>query len=136
MGFTPEETAYLRSQHLGRIATTSPKGEPDVAPVTFSLADDGSISVSGFDNPRTIKWNNVVATGRAAFVVDDLASVNPWSPRGVKVKGAAEAVTTDDGRGVIVIHPETVWSWALNPDPGTHLGGRIGKRPFADYSSG
>ena len=136
MGYTSEEIAYLRSQHLGRIATSSSKGEPDVAPVTFALDDDGSIRISGFDNPRTIKWNNVVATGRAAFVVDDLASVNPWSPRGVKVKGAAEAVTTADGGSVIVIHPETVWSWSLNPDPGTHLGGRIGRRPFSDDMPG
>jgi pyridoxamine 5'-phosphate oxidase family protein len=132
MGFTSEEFAYLRSQHLGRIATTSAKGEPDVAPVTFDIADDGAISISGFDNPATIKWTNVLATGRAAFVVDDLASVNPWSPRGVKVKGAAEGVTTDDGRGIIVIRPETVWSWAINPEGGTHMGGRIGRRPFSE----
>lgn len=135
MGFTAEEFAYLRSQHLGRIATASLKGEPDVAPVAFAVDADGTIRISGFDNPSTIKWNNVVATGRAAFVVDDLASVSPWRPRGLKVKGSAEAITTDDGGSVIVIHPETVWSWALNPDPGTHLGGRIGRRPFADDSS-
>jgi len=132
VAFTPQEAAFLRSQHLGRIATASAKGEPDVAPVTFSVADDGSIRISGFDNPRTIKWNNVVASGRAAFVVDELASVNPWRPRGVKVRGAAEALTTDDGGSVIVIRPETVWSWAINPDAGTHLGGMIERRPFAD----
>ena len=132
MGFTRHEAEYLSAQHLGRIATASAKGEPDIAPVTFSLEADGSIRISGFDNPSTIKWNNVVATGRAAFVVDDLASVSPWSPRGVKVRGSAEAVTTDEGASIIVIHPETVWSWALNPDGGTHMGGRIGKRPFSE----
>ena len=132
MAFTTIEAEYLAAQPLGRIATTSAKGEPDIAPVTFSLGEDGSISVSGFDNPRTIKWNNVVATGRAAFVVDDLASVSPWRPRGVKVRGSAEAITTDDGQSIIVIHPETVWSWALNPEGGTHMGGRIGKRDFSD----
>ena len=132
MAFTTSEAEYLAAQPLGRIATRSAKGEPDIAPVTFSLSEDGSISVSGFDNPRTIKWNNVVATGRAAFVVDDLASVSPWRPRGVKVRGSAEAITTDDGQSIIVIHPETVWSWALNPEGGTHMGGRIGKRDFSD----
>jgi pyridoxamine 5'-phosphate oxidase family protein len=132
MGFTPEELSFLRSQHLGRIATTSAKGEPDVAPVTFAMADNGSIRISGFDNPRTIKWNNVVATGRAAFVVDELASVNPWRPRGVKVRGAAEAVTGEDGSSVIVIRPEIVWSWAINPDGGTHMGGMIERRPFSE----
>jgi pyridoxamine 5'-phosphate oxidase family protein len=136
MAFTSHEIDYLRSQHLGRIATTSAKGEPDIAPVTFTLADDGSITISGFDNPRTIKWNNVVACGRAAFVVDDLASTSPWRPRGVKVRGNAEAVTTDDGAHVIVIHPETVWSWALNPDSGTHLGGMIGRREFDEPPAG
>jgi pyridoxamine 5'-phosphate oxidase family protein len=132
MAFTEQEREYLAAQHLGRIATTSAAGEPDVAPVAFSVAQDGTISIGGLDNPATIKWRNVEATGRAAFVVDDLATVDPWRPRGLKVKGAAAAVVTDEGRKVIVITPETVWSWGLNPAAPKHFGGMIEKRPFAD----
>jgi pyridoxamine 5'-phosphate oxidase family protein len=132
MAFTAHEIAYLASQHLGRIATASPTGQPDVAPVGFRVAEDGDIVISGLDNPKTIKWRNVLANGRAAFVVDDLASVTPWRPRGLKVRGPAEAVSGTDGSHVIVIHPETVWSWGLNPDAEKHFAGVIEKRSFAD----
>src|SRR5579859_2544705 len=33
--FTPEEIAYLQSQHIGRLATISEAGELHVVPVTF-----------------------------------------------------------------------------------------------------
>jgi pyridoxamine 5'-phosphate oxidase family protein len=125
--FTPEELAYLTDQPLGRIATASTKGTPDVAPVGFEVTADGTIVVGGLDNPKTLKWRNVVATGTAAFVVDDLASRDPWRPRGVKVRGTAVA---DDsvGRGVIRITPEVIWSWALNPDADAHFAGMIERR--------
>lgn len=130
MAFTPHEIEYLASQRLGRIATASASGEPDVAPVGFSVSDDGSVTITGMDNPKTIKWRNIQANGRAAFVIDDLATVTPWRPRGLKVRGPAEAVSGADGSHVIVIHPETVWSWGLNPDAPTHFGGIIEKRTF------
>jgi len=128
MSFTEHEQAYLTGQHLGRVATTSTSGEPDVAPVTFTIAADGRIEIDGLDNPRTIKWRNVAATGRAAFVVDDLATVDPWKPRGVKFRGSASADTDADGRKVIRITPETVWSWGINPDAEKHFHGIIERR--------
>ncbi len=131
MAFTPAEVEYLATQRIGRIATTSASGEPDVAPVTYTVDADGAIRISGFDNPKTIKWRNVLATGRAAFVVDDLASVNPWSPRGLKVRGAAEGVSPDGSGHVIVIRPEVVWSWGLNLDAPKRFHS-IEKRAFAE----
>ena len=126
--FTAAELDYLRGQRLGRVATTSAAGEPDVAPVGFRVTVDGRIEIDGLDNPKTIKWRNVAATGRAAFVVDDLASVEPWAPRGLKVRGPASADTDPDGRRVIRITPETVWSWHLNADAPKHFAGRIERR--------
>ncbi len=38
MTFTDHERADLDSQHLGRIATASRSGEPDIAPVGFGVA--------------------------------------------------------------------------------------------------
>ena len=126
--FTDAERAYLAGQRLGRVATASSTGEPDVAPVTFRLTADGRIEIDGFDNPKTLKWRNALATGRAAFVVDDLATVDPWAPRGVKLRGAASADTDPDGRRVIRIRPETIWSWGINADAPKHFAGRIERR--------
>lgn len=127
MSLTEHEHAYLAEQRLARIATSSAAGEPDVAPVTFRIADDGRIEIDGLDNPRTIKWRNVTATGRAAIVIDDLASTDPWRPRGVKIRGAATA-DTDGSRHVIRVTPETIWSWGVNPDAPKHFGGVIERR--------
>jgi pyridoxamine 5'-phosphate oxidase family protein len=46
-------------------------------------------------------------------VIDDLASVDPWRPRGIKVRGSA-VVEDDNGRARIRIRPEVTWSWGLN----------------------
>lgn len=36
------------------------------------------------------KWRDLQANPRIALVVDDLQSVNPWTPRGIEVRGRAE----------------------------------------------
>lgn len=128
MSFTDAERTFLAGQRLGRVATTSAAGEPDVAPVTFRLTADGRVEIDGLDNPKTLKWRNVTATGRAAFVVDDLATVDPWTPRGVKLRGAATADTDPDGRRVIRITPETIWSWGINVGAPTHFAGMVERR--------
>lgn len=128
MSFTEAEHEYLAGQRLGRIATSSVAGEPDVAPVTFRLTAGGQIEIDGLDNPKTMKWRNVTATGRAAFVVDDLATIEPWKPRGVKLRGAARADTDPDGRKVIRITPESIWSWGINVDAPKHFAGMIERR--------
>lgn len=128
MPYTEHEARYLSTQRLGRVATASTAGEPDVAPVTFGVDAEGRILIHGLDNPRTLKWRNVLATGRAAFVVDDLATVDPWKPRAVKLRGAAEATQDDQGRHVIRITPEVVWSWGINPDAPKHFGGIVERR--------
>jgi pyridoxamine 5'-phosphate oxidase family protein len=125
--FTDAELDYLRGQALGRIATASPDGEPEVSPVGFS-ADAEGIVTGGLDITKTVRYRNILRTGRAAMVVDDLATVDPWAPRGVKVRGRAEILTDDEGRASIRIHPETVWSWGINEGAETHFAGRIEKR--------
>ena len=128
MSFTEAERAYLAGQRLGRVATVSASGEPDVAPVTFGLTTDGRVEIDGLDNPKTVKWRNVTTTGRAAFVADDLAAIDPWTPRGVKLRGSASADTDPDGRRVIRITPEIIWSWGINTDAPKHFGGIIERR--------
>jgi pyridoxamine 5'-phosphate oxidase family protein len=111
MEYTNAERDYLTSQRLARIATASATGVPDVAPVGFRF-DGEDFWVGGYDIIKTLKYKNVLATGRAALVVDDLESVNPWTPRGLKVRGPAEIVERDGGP-VIRLHPERKWSWGV-----------------------
>lgn len=126
--FTDAERSYLAAAHLGRIATTSAAHVPDVAPVTFRLTGD-EIHVTGMDLRKTRKYFNVRATSTASIVVDDLESVDPWRPRGVKVTGSARI--EGEGRDAsIVLVPEVVWSWGLNPGA-TTVFGPIEKRVVA-----
>ncbi|MQA83946.1 MAG: PPOX class F420-dependent oxidoreductase [Streptosporangiales bacterium] len=110
--FTGEELAYLRERRLGRIATVGGDGTPHVAPVGWSLdATESFIEVGGHDLPATKKFRDVTRVGRAAIVVDDLQSVDPWRPRGIEIRGHAEAV--GGPRAVIRIHPERIITWGL-----------------------
>lgn len=111
--FTDAELEYLRSQRLARVATATPSGNPEVSPVGFSADPDG-ITTSGFDITKTLRYRNILANGRIALVVDDLASVDPWKVRGVKVRGTAEVVTDGEGRASIRVTPEKVSSWGLD----------------------
>jgi pyridoxamine 5'-phosphate oxidase family protein len=110
--FTDEELQYLRSQRLARIATASAAGQPDVSPVGFGVDGDALVS-GGLDITKTIRYRNLQENPRATMVIDDLASVDPWTPRGVKVRGPASIESHEDGLR-IRIEPEVIWSWGIN----------------------
>lgn len=111
--FSEPELAYLLGERrLGRVATVGKDGTPHVVPVGWSYnADQDSIDVGGRELERTKKYRDVERSGRAAIVVDDLASTDPWRPRGVEVRGPAEAIGGD--RPLIRIHPERVVAWGV-----------------------
>jgi hypothetical protein len=49
----------------------------------------------GYLGERRPGWLGRIATvvrrnGRAAIVIDDLASLDPWQPRGIEIRGRAE----------------------------------------------
>jgi pyridoxamine 5'-phosphate oxidase family protein len=112
--FTAEELAYLSERRLGRIATVGKDGTPHVTPVGWRLtADATAIDIGGMAVAKTKKYRDVVRTGRAAIVIDDLASVNPWHVRGVEIRGRAEGLSEDGG--LIRIHADRVISWGLTP---------------------
>lgn len=112
--FTDAERTYLGERRLARIATVGPDGAPHICPVgVYSLdASAEVIDVSGYDFAKTKKFRDVARTGRAAFVVDDLASTDPWRPRGIEVRGRAEAV--DGPEPYIRLHPERIIGWGLD----------------------
>lgn len=91
MEFTQVELDYIRSQRLARIGTASPKGKPDVAAVSFDF-DGTYFYVSGIRNEITRKYHNTKRNPQASFVIDDLATTNPWRPRGLKIFGNVDFV--------------------------------------------
>ena len=79
MTFTDAEIGYLAGQRLGRLATIQPDGSPQVKSVGFRYNPGlGTIDVTGFNMAASQKFRNVRRNGRAALVVDDIASANPW----------------------------------------------------------
>jgi len=113
--FSDSELEYLGgARRLARIATVGKDGTPHVVPVGFGYnVERDSIDVGGRDFARTKKYRDVARTGRAAIVIDDLASTDPWRPRGIEVRGRAEAI--DGDRPLIRIHPERIVPWGLEP---------------------
>jgi pyridoxamine 5'-phosphate oxidase family protein len=116
--FTDHELEYLGERRpglLGRIATVGKDGTPHVVPVGFSYnADQDTIDVGGMNFDRTKKFRDARRSGRAAIVIDDLASTDPWRPRGIEVRGRAEAIGGE--RPLIRIHPERVISWGIESE--------------------
>jgi pyridoxamine 5'-phosphate oxidase family protein len=113
--FTERELEYLRSQPLMRFASASPTGVPDVAAVAFSVDGDDLVT-AGFDITKTVRYRNIGQNPRATVIVDDLAALQPWTPRGIKVRGRA-SIETDAVGERFRITPEVIWSWGVN-DPG------------------
>jgi pyridoxamine 5'-phosphate oxidase family protein len=127
--FTEAELLYLAEQRLARLATASKDGQPDVSVVGFGIDGDTVVS-GGLDLTKTVRFRHLQGNPRATLVIDDLASVDPWAPRGVKVRG--RAVLEQDGEGWrIRVTPDTVWSWGINKGAATHFAGMIEKRTVA-----
>jgi pyridoxamine 5'-phosphate oxidase family protein len=120
MAFTEEEIAYIRSQPLARLATVNEDGQPDAVPVGFDF-DGTYFYVSGRAPEKTHKFRNVRAgRTKVALVIDDLATVQPWAPRYLRVYGTADMVERTGYMGpstYMRIKPETSWSGNLDGQP-------------------
>jgi pyridoxamine 5'-phosphate oxidase family protein len=119
LSFSAPEIEYLKSQRLARIATVSKKGQPEVVPVAFEF--DGKYFYVGSHSQdvflRTRKYKSVRdGNNRVGLVIDDLESVDPWKPRGLKLFGTAELVEHNGMFGpgkYLRITPQTSWSWGI-----------------------
>lgn len=124
--FSQNEIKYLKSQRLARIATAAISNEgyiqPDVAPVGFDF-DGDYFYVGGMNILKSTKYKNVLKNNKVAIVIDDLKSVDPWDPRGIKVYGTADVVTRQGGYmdstghanpSYIRISPKKKWSWGID----------------------
>lgn len=120
---TDAEAQYLAGQRLGRLATASAEGQPHVVPVGFRV-DPAQGDVGGLDLTSSRKWRDLTVNPKVAFVVDDLASVDPWRPRGIEIRGRAELHASGGDRlgggfggAWLRIHPERIAAWGLDTDP-------------------
>jgi pyridoxamine 5'-phosphate oxidase family protein len=135
--FSQKEIEYIKSQRLARIATAatssvaSSKGDeqqgedtsiqPDVVPVGFDF-DDDYFYIGGMNLVKSTKYKNVLKNNKVAIIIDDLKSVDPWDPRGIKVYGTADIVTRHGGYMEGTGHPnpsyirvksDKKWSWGI-----------------------
>ena len=98
MSFTPNEIDYLKGRLLGRLATVGPNGAPHVTAVgVFVDTDNHTIAITGHIGTgmaRSKKFRDAARHPQVAFLVDDLASTDPWSPRGIEIRGRAHTHTS------------------------------------------
>jgi pyridoxamine 5'-phosphate oxidase family protein len=120
--FTKEEREYLLSGgRLGRLATVGSDGTPHVVPTSFRYnPDHDTLDIGGHDFAKRKKYRDVLKNPKFAFVVDDIASVNPWRARGIEIRGEAEVLDTGGTelmRGfapeMFRITPKRIVSWGL-----------------------
>jgi pyridoxamine 5'-phosphate oxidase family protein len=121
MIFTRAEFDYLAAQDIGRLATVSSDGQVQNNPTNFFVdAATGTIVIGGGALGRSKKFRNVQQGSTVAFVVDDLATVDPWAPRGIEIRGTAVALTDHEpplpalSREIIRITPTRIVSWGLD----------------------
>jgi pyridoxamine 5'-phosphate oxidase family protein len=121
VAFSDDELRFLRSQPLGRLATVSSRGQPDVVPVAVEY-DGRYFWVGGPDVTGTRKYKNVAAGNKqVGLVFDELPSLEPFIARGLRVDGVAEQPFERVGMvgpGVFMrITPVVSWSWNLAGAP-------------------
>ena len=119
---TEAERAYLQSQPLARLATVDGAGAPQNNPVGAFLDEEtGDIIIGGHAMGASRKFRNVQRNRQVALVVDDLVSSDPWTVRGLEIRGTAVALEDVDppvpfmSREVIRITPTWVTSWGVDP---------------------
>ena len=114
--FAEKEIVYFQSQPLARLATVSEVGQPDNAAVAFEY-DGTYFYVGGVKPKNSRKYKNLRGgNDKVALLIDDMESIQPWKPRGIRIYGTAEFVKRNGqfGPGVYMrISPEVSWSWDL-----------------------
>ncbi|MGA7367907.1 MAG: PPOX class F420-dependent oxidoreductase, partial [Nitrososphaeraceae archaeon] len=119
------------TQRIARIATASISSssedgsrlvQPDVVPVGFDF-DGEFLYVSGMNLLKSTKYKNVLKNRNVANVIDDLKTVDPWDPRGIRIYGEADVVIRQGGYmdqtghseyQYIRIRPIKKWSWGID----------------------
>ncbi len=114
--FSEGEAEFVRAQPLLRLATVAADGQPDADAVGFEW-DGRQFVIGGHQLMRSRKFKNVAGGNRkVSLILDDLASVQPWRPRGIKIHGIATPVERAGRFGpghYLIIQPLVSWSWGI-----------------------
>jgi pyridoxamine 5'-phosphate oxidase family protein len=71
---------------------------------------------------KSTKYRNVQKNDKVAIVIDDLKSIDPWDPSGIRIYSIADVVTRRGGYmentdhsnpRYIRITPKKKWSWGV-----------------------
>ena len=119
--FSEAEIEYLQSQRIGRVATVNSDCEPHVVPLRFKYnPEEDTIDLVGSNLGTSKKYRDAQATGRIAFVVDDISD---GKPRGIEIRGRAEVHPTGGetlmrnvGPAFIRLIPTRIATWGINSD--------------------
>jgi pyridoxamine 5'-phosphate oxidase family protein len=120
MTFKSHEIEYLRRTDLGRLATIGRGGTPQNSPVGFTYNEQlGTIDIAGYQMSKSQKFRNVAHDDKVAFVVDDIASRDPWRVRCLEIRGTAEQARVDAGddhldSAIIRITPRRIISFGID----------------------
>ena len=118
-GFSDAELDYMAAssgdRQEGRLKITGREGNFRIVPVRVAYdPGDGTIEIAA---PEALHVGiNLPPDDEGAYVelvIEDLATIEPWQPRGIAVTGAAEALS---GPPRIRIAPQAVRSWGLAAD--------------------
>ena len=117
---TDIELAFIKEQRIGRLATASPSGAPDVAPgLAIYRRSLGVFLMGGQGLERTRRYNNARRNPQASLVFDAI-TWDPYELQGVKVAGSISVHIADDeinlgttGNPLLVLRPERKWTWGL-----------------------
>ena len=72
---------------------------------------------------ESTKYKNVLVNNKVALVIDDLKTINPWDPRGIRIYGIADTVDRQGGHMSNTDHPQSryirirptkKWSWGID----------------------
>jgi pyridoxamine 5'-phosphate oxidase family protein len=114
--FTEKESSYINSQPLARLATISKELQPDASPVGFEF-DGKDFYITGRNLAATRKYKNVEdGYQKVALIIDDLESIEPWKPRGIRIFGTAEIIERSGklgSRNYLHIVSKVSWSWNI-----------------------
>ena len=99
VSFNEEEIKFLKESKLARLATVSPRGQPHVVPIAFEF-DGAFFYFGGYYLTQSLKFKNIEKNNKVGLAIDDLISVNPWTPRFIIIRGTAE-ILTEEGSGSI-----------------------------------
>ena len=124
MTFKQHELDYMKGAQLGRLATVQRDGTPQASPVGFTVnAQLGTIDIAGYHMSKSQKYRNIAVNPNVAFVIDDIASTDPWRVRCLEIRGTAEQATAPRASGasgdaldtaIIRITPRRIISFGID----------------------